>query len=98
MLKKKSIFKNTRKTFKVNEKKLISKNINSKIKLQFLNLNYKIWLKNSKVTKTNKCKVWNYCIISGRGLNILKTFKISRLQFKKISSFRNLTGIQKSSW
>ena len=57
MLKKKSIFKNTRKTFKVNEKKLISKNINSKIKLQFVNLNYKIWLKNSKVTKTHKCKV-----------------------------------------
>lgn len=43
-------------------------------------------------------KIKNRCILTGRSKGVLRNFKISRLEFKKLAVKGLLIGVKKASW
>lgn len=43
-------------------------------------------------------KIKNRCILSGRAHGVMRDFKVSRMEFKKLAVQGMLLGVKKSSW
>ena len=60
------------------------------------------WKYMVKLTKFHKnsytSKIHNFCILTGKPRSVFKNFKLSRISFRKKSSFNKLVGIKKASW
>jgi len=53
----------------------------------------------SKIPRnSNKVRIKNRCILSGRGRGIYRKFKLSRICIRKLASECKLPGVTKSSW
>ena len=53
----------------------------------------------SKIPRnSNKVRIKNRCILSGRGIGIYRKFKLSRICIRKLASECKLPGVTKSSW
>lgn len=63
-----------------------------------INFKWKTWVKKYSLKQAYSSKIKNLCSLTGRGKNILKMFKLSRLQVKKQALNKDLVGVIKSSW
>lgn len=53
----------------------------------------------SKLSRnSNKVRIKNRCILSGRGRGIYRKFQLSRICIRRLASECKLPGVKKSSW
>lgn len=43
-------------------------------------------------------RVHNFCVVSSRSRSIMREFKVSRLEFKRLAGARLLSGVKRSSY
>jgi len=53
------------------------------------------FLLKSKLSKFSKVKIMHRCVITGRAKSVLWTFRLSRMEFKRIASLGLLPGLKK---
>lgn len=63
------------------------------IKIKFLHF----WLFKLK-NKYFFTQIKNRCILTNRGASVYNQFGLSRLEFRRLSSFGKIVGVQKASW
>ena len=56
------------------------------------------WWSRHKLSSLPTCRIRNRCIVTERGKAINKTFKLSRLEFRRWAQSKILFGVKKSSW
>jgi len=47
---------------------------------------------------SSKTRIKNRCILTGRARSVWRTFRISRIQLRKLALEGGLMGVKKSSW
>jgi len=57
-----------------------------------------IWWSRHKLSRFSGRKVNTRCIITGRGKAINRSFKLSRLEFRRWACINMLPGVSKGSW
>jgi small subunit ribosomal protein S14 len=82
---------------------LLKKRVNLKNKLkdreQSMSLIYKTQIELNKLNKnSNKIRISNRCILTGRTHSVLKSFKVSRIKLRELISAGLINGTKKSSW
>ena len=100
-MKKKLIFKDNkiRQNFIFSEFKLnLLKIIFTNKKLSF-NIRFNAYkLINQYLSKVSISKINNKCILSGRSRSIFRSFKLSRIKIRELTSKGQINGLQKISW
>jgi ribosomal protein S14 len=46
----------------------------------------------------SRSRVHNFCVISSRSRSVLREFKLSRLEFKRLAGMRLISGVKRSSY
>lgn len=49
-------------------------------------------------TNSSKTRIRNRCILTGRARSVWRTFRVSRIQLRKLALEGVLIGVKKSSW